>query len=111
MMVRYPVHELGLCIDQHPTADITDYEPLSRPASAPPSSSSGFDLVSRASDFGSDSDGQYTSDGDVGTNWEEGMAGEDGEVFPHYGYYLLGAPGFDLDEFLAACERPLPETC
>ncbi|KAJ7122706.1 hypothetical protein C8R43DRAFT_959206 [Mycena crocata] len=63
--------------------------------SAPPSSSSGFDLVSRASDFDSEPEG--TAD------WDATMPEEDADSVPHVGYYLLGAPGFDLDEFLAAC--------
>lgn len=89
---------------------------LSRPSSGPPSSSSGFDLASRASDFASDfeSDDQYNSDRDLGVNWGQAAAEVDmfpdyryHQEYPHYGYCLLGAPGFDLDEFLDACGPPL----
>ncbi|KAJ6462820.1 hypothetical protein DFH09DRAFT_1347497 [Mycena vulgaris] len=80
--------------------DLNDYlsdTMESRPASVPPSSSSGFDLASRASDFDSDEGGAFTYD-NLGPE-----AGEDAGVDLHYGYYLLGAPGFDLNEFLDAC--------
>ncbi|KAJ7651799.1 hypothetical protein B0H17DRAFT_1215189 [Mycena rosella] len=91
-------------------SDFNEVEMVSGPSSAPPSSSSGFDLVSRASGFDSDYDdfdgafnNEYPFDEDLDANWDEGMAGEDAGDDPHVGHFLLGAPGFDLDEFLAAC--------
>ncbi|KAJ7473426.1 hypothetical protein FB451DRAFT_1175066 [Mycena latifolia] len=94
-----------------PSSDLNDVELMdyaSRPSTAPPSGSSGFDLLSHASDFDDsdrDHDGQYAFDGEMDANGGEGMLGEDGYDAPHFGHYLLGAPGFDLDQFLDECGR------
>ncbi|KAJ6580373.1 hypothetical protein DFH09DRAFT_1076637 [Mycena vulgaris] len=94
--------------------DMTDNrseEPMSRPSSAPQSSSSGFDLASRASDFDFDIESGYpdfdqTEYVAVPESWvAAGAQGDEVDDAHHAGHYLLGAPGFDLNKFLAECGR------
>lgn len=74
---------------------------MSGHSTAPPSSSSGFDLASRASDFGDFDDYNFDAGFDDGGDVDWGQIQGGGDA--HAGHHLLGAPGFDLDEFLAAC--------
>lgn len=97
---------------------MSDYfsDPMqSRPASAPPSSSSGFDLASRAFDFDTDDAGAYSDDGagaysdDAGAypltgDYDRGVEeGDHVDGFLLTGSDFLGVPGFDFNEFLDAC--------
>ncbi|KAJ6485503.1 hypothetical protein DFH09DRAFT_1339782 [Mycena vulgaris] len=86
-------------------------ELMSRPSSAPQSSSSGFDLASRASDFDFDIESGYpdfdqTEYVAVPESWvAAGAQGDEVDDAHHAGHYPLGAPGFDPDKFLAECGR------
>ncbi|KAJ6463738.1 hypothetical protein DFH09DRAFT_1113342 [Mycena vulgaris] len=65
-------------------------------------------LVSRASDFDSDLESAYPNFqneyGDFpGDGAAAGAPGNNADDAPHAGHYLLGAPGFDLNELLADC--------
>ncbi|KAJ7291820.1 hypothetical protein C8J57DRAFT_1705278 [Mycena rebaudengoi] len=85
-------------------AQIVDYESdaiMSGHSTAPPSSSSGFDLASHASDFEDFDDYNFDAGFDDGGDVDWGQIQGGGDA--HAGHQLIGAPGFDLDEFLAAC--------
>ncbi|KAJ6600216.1 hypothetical protein B0H10DRAFT_2441123 [Mycena sp. CBHHK59/15] len=66
-------------------------------SSPPPPTDSDFDsaLTSEFEDDATQSEWGHMSD------WQNAALDYSA---PHMGYYLLGAPGFDLDAFLAACE-------
>ncbi|KAJ7091289.1 hypothetical protein C8R43DRAFT_1115101 [Mycena crocata] len=77
-------------------------------ASTPPlSGASDFEadsFSSCASEFGVSSGSE--SEPEWGHASRSGGGDEDDGEMPHVGHYLLGAPGFDLNEFLADCGTP-----
>ncbi|KAJ7444486.1 hypothetical protein FB451DRAFT_1434374 [Mycena latifolia] len=96
-----------------------DTSAVSRASSPPRSGVSDYDesdvdAFSFMSDFGAASAPASESEWENGlqdSEYEDGYglqgpAAAEPEDVPHFGHYLLGAPGFDLDEFLAACDYP-----
>ncbi|KAJ7643437.1 hypothetical protein DFH06DRAFT_1477189 [Mycena polygramma] len=82
-------------------------EGYSRPGSsfsmysaAPSSASDGYDSEGFTSDFAAQSDREEGSSGQQGQDDSEEGAAD----VPHVGHYLLGAPGFDMAQFLADCD-------